>query len=167
MMKTSKTNYRSLRELAAAIHAVERNSIFEIGAPLIEAKAGHPGEFLTGLASDEFEVEYSEDTAERWMNVARLDQKFRNLRNLKVGKTTLYIVRLLEDDEYEHLTADQLMKRVTTRAGSTITKSARKNCSTRPSQTGSTSTPTSRPLITNRQVPIRTSPEPPSSSMMC
>jgi hypothetical protein len=102
---TETTNYRSLDDLAAAIHAAERRSIFEIGALLLEAKAGHPCEFLTWLAE---EFEYSEDTAERWMKVALLGQRFRNLRNMKLARTTLYIVRLLEDDECERLTADQL-----------------------------------------------------------
>jgi hypothetical protein len=96
---TKTTNYRSLREIADAIHTIERSSVFECGALLLEAKAGHPGEFLTWLA-DEFEDGISADTAERWMNVAQLDQRFpQRLRNLKVAKTTLYILSGLEEDD--------------------------------------------------------------------
>jgi hypothetical protein len=101
--KTKKTNYRSLHELAATIHKVERSSAFGCGALLLEAKAGHPGEFLKWL-EEEFEDEISEDTAERWMNVARLDQRIpqnlRNpLRNLKVRTTTYYALTDLKNDE--------------------------------------------------------------------
>jgi hypothetical protein len=98
MTKTSKTNYRSLLELAAAIHAVERKSIFEIGALLLEAKAGHPGEFLAWRA-DEFKDAFSTNTAERWMNAERLRQKFPKIGELKVTKTTHYALCDLEENE--------------------------------------------------------------------
>jgi hypothetical protein len=93
---TKTTNYRSLRDLADAIHAIERSSVIECGTLLLEAKAGHPGEFLAWLAE---EFEWSDNTAERWMSVARLGQQFPKLRNLKVGKTTLYALCDLEGDE--------------------------------------------------------------------
>ena len=92
-----RTNHRSLREIADDLHKITRSSIFERGDLLLEAKAGHPGEFLTWLADED----YSEDTAERWMNVARLGQRFRNLRNLKLAKTTFYA--LCDDVEDEEL----------------------------------------------------------------
>jgi hypothetical protein len=102
MMKNKMdTNYRSLDEIADELHKIERNSIFEIGALLIEAKAGHPGEFLKWVGEEFY---YSEDTAERLMRVARLDQRIpqslRNpLRHLKVSKTTYYALTELKDDE--------------------------------------------------------------------
>jgi hypothetical protein len=69
---------------------LDRASIFDKGDLLIEAKTlccDDRAAFLNWLF-DEFE--WSEDTAERYIKVVQLGEKFRNLRNLKLGKTTLY-----------------------------------------------------------------------------
>jgi hypothetical protein len=88
-----RSNQRSLDEIAADIDALDRNNVFDKGELFLEAKDTHPGEFLHWLE----ERDYSADTAERCMGVALLGRRFRNLRNLKLGKTTLYA--LLDEDE--------------------------------------------------------------------
>jgi hypothetical protein len=87
---------RTLQEIADELQKIDRTSLFETGELLLEAKAANPGEFLAWL-DDELEI--SEDTAERYMAVARIGQRFRKLRNLKLGKTTLYALRRFEEDE--------------------------------------------------------------------
>ena len=74
---------RTLQDIADDLQKIGRASLFETGELLLEAKAAHPGEFLTWL-NDEFDM--SEDSAERYMVVARIGKRFRNLRNLKLGK---------------------------------------------------------------------------------
>jgi hypothetical protein len=93
--RSPKTNHRSLLEIAADLHKVERSRIFESGELLLEAKAGHPKEFLKWLAEEEFD--YSHKTAERRMAVVRLGQRFDKLSNLKVAVTTLYALTDLEN----------------------------------------------------------------------
>jgi hypothetical protein len=78
--KTKKTNHRSLDELATAIDAMERRRIIEIGTMLLEAKAGHPKEFMKWVESRDW---FSVATAERMMKVALLAQRFVKLTNLK------------------------------------------------------------------------------------
>jgi hypothetical protein len=97
---------RSLDEIAADLRRVESNSLFERGDLLLEAKKAHPNEFLDWLY-DEFE--YSEDTAERYMRVARLDSAI--LRNLHLGRTTLYDCD--EDDEALPVIIAELAKHAT------------------------------------------------------
>jgi hypothetical protein len=90
-------NVRSLDEIALIIQGLERKNIFEIGDRLLEAKDQcQHGEWLDWL-NDNFEM--SEDTAERKMGVAKLGSKFRRLRNLQLGATTLYKLADLADDE--------------------------------------------------------------------
>jgi hypothetical protein len=90
-------NVRTLSEIADAIHSLERANVFDKGDLLIEAKEQgcERGEWLDWLDA---EFEWSVDTAERYMKVAKLAGQFRNLRNLKLGRTTLY---RLVDYEYE------------------------------------------------------------------
>ncbi|MGC1563665.1 MAG: DUF3102 domain-containing protein [Bradyrhizobium sp.] len=82
-------NTRSLDQIADALHKLDRANIIDKGDLLLEARAQcEPGQWLDWLKT-EFE-DYSEDSAERYMKVAKLAGRFRNLRNLRLGKTTLY-----------------------------------------------------------------------------
>jgi len=82
------TNARTLSEIADAIHSLERRNIIDTGDLLIEAKAQcEYGDWLDWLFT---EFEYSGDTTARYMKVADLNTRFRKLRNLRLGKTTLY-----------------------------------------------------------------------------
>jgi hypothetical protein len=78
---------RSLDVIADEIHALDRNA-FDIGAKLIEAydQCEH-GDWLQWL---EEEFDWSVDTAERYMRAARLADKFRTVRNLRVPMTIIY-----------------------------------------------------------------------------
>jgi hypothetical protein len=103
-------NVRSLDTIANEIHRIARASVFEIGDLLVEAKATcEHGEW--GAWLDE-EFAWSDDTAERYMAVSQLATKFRNLRNLKLAKTTLYD---LVDEEEGDIPAiiDELAKHAT------------------------------------------------------
>jgi len=83
-----KRNGRSLDAIAIEINKLERANLIDIGDLLLEAQAAcEPGTWLDWL---EAEFEWSVDTAERFMNVARLAGRFRNLRNLQLAKTTFY-----------------------------------------------------------------------------
>jgi Protein of unknown function (DUF3102) len=84
----ARKNARSLDEIADCINELERANVIDIGNLLLEAhsQCAH-GEWLAWLGS---EFEWSEDTAARFMKVAKLAARFRKLRNLKIGKTTLY-----------------------------------------------------------------------------
>jgi hypothetical protein len=86
---SERKNARTLSEIADAFHSLERTSIIDKGDLLIEAKdqVCEHGDWLEWL---ETEFELSVDTAERLVKAARLSARFRNLRNLKLGKTTLY-----------------------------------------------------------------------------
>jgi hypothetical protein len=90
-------NTRSLDLIADAIHKLDRANIIDKGDLLLEAKAQcEPGQWLNWL---ETECEYSEDSAERYMKVAKLASRFRNLRNLRLGKTTLYALADHQNEE--------------------------------------------------------------------
>ena len=81
-------NPRSLDAIADDINKLSRASIFDIGDLLLEARAQcEHGQWLSWL---EREFGWSADTAARSMRVAKLGARFRNLRNLKLGATTLY-----------------------------------------------------------------------------
>jgi hypothetical protein len=81
-------NARPLDTIADDINKLDRGSIFDIGDLLIDAKElCEHGEWLPWLAK---EFDWSVDKAERYMKVAELGSKFRNLRNLGVNSTTLY-----------------------------------------------------------------------------
>jgi hypothetical protein len=96
-------NRRSLDEIASEIHKRQRDDVFAVGDLLLEAKDGcEHGEFLEWLYE---EFEYSEDSAERYMKVARLGTKFRSLRNLKLPKVTLYVLADLDKKEPDALPA--------------------------------------------------------------
>jgi Protein of unknown function (DUF3102) len=88
---------RSLDDIASKIHQVHRENIFETGALLIEARKqcdhGEWGAWLEG------EFEWSQDTANNYMLAAELATKFRNFRNLKLTKSTVYaLARQNESD---------------------------------------------------------------------
>jgi len=86
-------NARPLDTIAGEIHQVQRVSVFAVGDLLIEARAAcEYGDWLDWLDQN---FEWSEDSADRYMKVARLDSA--TLRNLKLAKTTLYA--LLDEDE--------------------------------------------------------------------
>jgi hypothetical protein len=99
----SKKNTRSLDVIAGEINRIDRDRIFNVGDLLLEARGacehGKWGEWLI----DEFGW-FSPDTAERYMAVARLAAKFRNLRNLQLAKTTFY--DLAERAKYPDAKAD-------------------------------------------------------------
>src|SRR5262249_60514444 len=81
-------NVRSLDAIAEEIHQAGRDELFWVGDLLLEAKATcEHGEWGAWI---EEEFDWSADTAERYMAVARLASKSARLRNLKVAKTTLY-----------------------------------------------------------------------------
>jgi Protein of unknown function (DUF3102) len=104
---TKQQNVRSLNAIAESIHALERGNIIDIGDLLIEAKGQcEHGDWLDWL---ETEFEWSIDTAERYMTVARLGSKFRKLRNLKIGKTTLYALENYDEEELPAI-IDELAK---------------------------------------------------------
>jgi DUF3102 family protein len=86
---------RSLDVIAADIHQLQRNSIFDTGDLLIEAKdqLDH-GRFLDWLDS---EFDWSHATAANYMNAARLAAKFLTVRNLPIPARVLY--ELDPDDE--------------------------------------------------------------------
>jgi len=111
-MKQKQKNVRTLSEIADAVHSLERTNIIDIGDLLIEAKEQgcERGEWLDWL---EAEFEWSADTAERFMKVAKLAGQFRKLRNLKLGRTTLY--ELADHDREEDLPAiiEELAKHAT------------------------------------------------------
>jgi hypothetical protein len=100
---TTTRNRRSLEAIAADIFKLERQNVFEVGALLIEAKESHPGEFLQWLSDYEW---WSADTAENFMRVARLARRFRNIRNLKLGKTTLYWIAKQPEEEQTAIVED-------------------------------------------------------------
>jgi len=78
---------RTVDEIVAEIHALHRASIIEYGNLLIELREQcEPGKWLALLDSEG----WSADTAQRCIKVAELSSRFRNLRNLKLAKTTLY-----------------------------------------------------------------------------
>jgi hypothetical protein len=106
-------NARSLDEIAADIHAADRANIFTKGDLLLEAKESHPGEFLKWLEEEEFEEPLSPDTAGRWMKVAQLGKRFRNLRNLKLAKTTLYDLTEEKDEALQSSMIEALAGRAT------------------------------------------------------
>jgi Protein of unknown function (DUF3102) len=90
-------NTRSLDLIADAIHKLDRANIIDKGDLLLEARAQcEPGQWVHWLAT---ECEYSEDSAERYMKVAKLASRSRNLRNLRLGKTTLYALADHQNEE--------------------------------------------------------------------
>ena len=90
-------NRRSLEAIAAEVRGLQRTNVFAIGDLLIEAREScDHGEWLPWLQE---EFNWSADTAERYMKVARLGTKYRNLRNLHLGKTTFYALTKEEDEK--------------------------------------------------------------------
>jgi hypothetical protein len=90
-------NHRSLDDIADDIHKLQRNNVFEVGELLLKANAAcEHGDWYDWL-EDNFE--WSEDTAENYMNAAKLP---RSVRDLKLAKTTLYN---LTDEDDKHLPA--------------------------------------------------------------
>jgi hypothetical protein len=86
---------RDLAVIAGDIHALQSRSIFDIGKLLIEARdACEHGEWGDWL---DREFDWSADTADNYMAAARLADKFRTVRNLKVPMRTIY--ELGRDDD--------------------------------------------------------------------
>jgi hypothetical protein len=104
-------NVRSLDEIAA-IHKLGRNSIIEIGDLLLEAKDQRQ-EYRDWVRWLDSELEWSYDTAQRYMKVAALSSKFRNLRDLKLGATTLYELADYKSKEYLPAIIKELAKHAT------------------------------------------------------
>jgi hypothetical protein len=79
---------RSLDIIADDIHKLERGCIFDIGGLLIGAKLqckhGEWGDWIWN------NFEYTESTAQRYMQAARLATKYRTVRDLKIGPSTIY-----------------------------------------------------------------------------
>jgi Protein of unknown function (DUF3102) len=93
--KASNTK-RELAAIAGDIHALERRSIFDIGKLLIEARdACAHGEWGDWLYR---EFDWSDDTADNYMAAARLADKFRTVRNLKVPFRVIYDLDLDDPD---------------------------------------------------------------------
>lgn len=107
----TRKNARTLDVIAGEIHNLERSNLFGKGDLLIEAKDQcEHGEWLAWL-DDEFE--WSPDTAEKYMKVAGLSTKFRKLRNLKLGKTTLYQLADHEPEDALPAIIEELAKHAT------------------------------------------------------
>jgi hypothetical protein len=86
---------RDLADIAADIHALERNA-FDYGTLLIEAReACERGDWLDWL-SEEFA--WSADTADNYMKAARLAAKYRTVRNLKVPMRIIYDLDIEDPD---------------------------------------------------------------------
>jgi hypothetical protein len=103
-----KENVRSLDTIADDINQLARGNIFDIGDLLIEAKAQcEHGQWLDWLYA---EFDWSVDTAKRYMKVAELSAKFRNLRNLKLGSTTLYQLADHENEDALPTIIEELAK---------------------------------------------------------
>jgi len=86
--KAGHNSKRTLDVIAGEIHALERRSAFDYGKLLIEAKeACEHGTWLRWL--DE-EFDWSPDTADNYTAAARLEAKFRTVRNLKVPMRVIY-----------------------------------------------------------------------------
>src|SRR5262245_35755711 len=121
-MKKTTNSPRSLDAIATDIHKNECANVFQIGKLLIEAndQCEH-GQWLDWVKR---EFEWSPDTAENYMNVARLAAKLRTVRNLKVPARTLYALAHLKDevvpDALAKLEAAAKKGRVTTAQGRKI-----------------------------------------------
>jgi Protein of unknown function (DUF3102) len=86
---------RDLAVIASDIHALERLRVFDIGKLLIEARdACEHGEWGDWL---DREFDWSHNTADNYMAAARLEGKFRTVRNLKVPMRTIYDLGLDDD----------------------------------------------------------------------
>jgi Protein of unknown function (DUF3102) len=84
----ARKNVRSLAAIADEIHEYRRIDIFAVGGLLLEANAQcEYGGWLDWLNNN---FGWSQDTAERYMSVARLAAQFPQLRKLKLASTTLY-----------------------------------------------------------------------------
>jgi hypothetical protein len=101
---------RSLDSIADDINKLERGSIFDIGDLLIEAKAQcEHGEWLPWLDK---EFDWSVDTAQRYMQAATLASKYRTVRYLKIGASTIYAL-VGEDEEHLPAIVKELVKHAT------------------------------------------------------
>jgi hypothetical protein len=100
-------NRRSLEVIADEIHKHKRVDMFVVGDLLLEARDGcEHGEWYDWLYDN---FEWSEDTADHYMNVARLVARFPKFRDLKLAKTTFY--SLDPDDEDLPAIYEALVKR--------------------------------------------------------
>jgi hypothetical protein len=105
-------NARSLDAIADDINQLKRANIFDIGDLLVEAKAQcEHGQWYDWL---EAEFEWSEDSAGRYMNVARLGAKYRTLRDLNLAATTLYRLAAYENEDELPAIIEELTTHATT-----------------------------------------------------
>jgi hypothetical protein len=110
-MPDARKNIRTLDEIADEIHKLDRTNIFDKGELLLEAKEQCKAErekWLDWLAR-EF-GEWSHDSATKYMRVAELGSQFRNLRNLRLAKTTLYELAAHEPETYFPIIINELSK---------------------------------------------------------
>jgi hypothetical protein len=91
MSKNGK-NARSLDVIASDIHKVERAGIFDKGDLLLEAREQlSEDEGWLAWLDREFN-QFSDDSARRYMNAARVAARFRTVRNLKVPARVIYML---------------------------------------------------------------------------
>jgi hypothetical protein len=94
---TTSNEKRSLDVIAADIHRIERNNIFDIGKLLVEAdKACSHGEWMEWLEHNF--AWWSHDTALRYMAAYRLATKYARVRNLGVPSSIIYDLATDLDD---------------------------------------------------------------------
>ena len=107
----SEVNQKSLDAIADDIHKLERGNIVDIGGLLIEAKGQcEHGQWLDWLST---EFEWSWDTADRYMKVKKLGDRFRSVRNLSLPATVLYQLAARLDDPSLPIIIEELAKRAT------------------------------------------------------
>ncbi len=112
-------NARSLDAIADDINKLDRGNIFDVGDLLLEAHAQcEHGDWYAWLDA---EFEGSADTAERKMKVAELGSKYRKLRDLNLGVTTLYALA----DDYED---EEIMPAIIEELAKYATKTRLKPC---------------------------------------
>ena len=88
----ARPNVRPLDAIAVDIHKVARNSVWEIGDLLTEARAAcEPGTWLRWL-KDEFE--WSDDTADRYMKVVELGTPIPQFAESETGEIDTLRTRL-------------------------------------------------------------------------
>jgi hypothetical protein len=86
--RNTRNSSRILDILAANINRRDRSNIFDNGRDLLRAREQcNHGEWGPWLKE---EIDYSEDTAARYMKAAELASRFRTVRKLQVPPTTIY-----------------------------------------------------------------------------
>lgn len=92
----TKSNARTLDDIAESINNLKRSNLFDIGDLLIEAKETcEHGDWLNWL---DVEFDWTADTAQNYMKAAELAVKNRTVRFLKVPVRVVYWLAGEEDD---------------------------------------------------------------------